>query len=279
VLTITQIKQLMREYGVRPNKRLGQDFIIDKNIADKIIKAAGIENNDVVLEIGAGFGNITKELAHIAKKVIAVEVDKGLFNILKKTLEGYENIELVHQDILKFDFGPYAQKEKLRIIGNIPYCITTPILEHIIDNKAYIKDALLMMQKEVAERIVAKSPNKAYSPITCYIQYYTKPEFKTVVKRTSFFPMPDVDSALIYLKVLTKPSVAVNNEGLFFKIIRTAFGQRRKMLLSSLSAKNQLGIEKGRFKEILLRAGVAPERRPESLTLEEFARIANELPG
>lgn len=267
----------MREYNFRPDKRLGQDFLIDRNIVDKIIHAAGITNKDVVVEIGAGVGNITKDVATIAKRLIGVEFDKRLFDILSETLRGYKNCELIREDILKFDFKPYAKEGKLKVIGNVPYYITTPILERIIENKDYIKDALLMVQKEVALRMVAKGPSKSYSPITCYVQYYTKPEFKGSVKSTSFFPKPEVDSALIYLKILDEPSVKVTDEKIFFKIVRSAFGQRRKMILSSLGNKKTLGLDKDQVRKMLTKSGIRPERRPEELSLEEFARIANEF--
>ncbi len=275
MLTISQIKQLMLEYDFRPNKRLGQDFLIDKNIADKIIKAACINADDVILEIGAGLGNITEEIAKAAKRVIAIEFDKRLFEILKKGLGGYANCELICADILKIDFRSYAASNKLRVIGNIPYYITTPILERIIENRDCIKDALLMVQKEVAARMLAKSGSESYSSISCYIRYYTNSELKAIVKKTSFFPRPEVDSALIYLRVLDTPSVAVDNEELFFKIIRGTFNQRRKMLLSSLSNKKMLGVDKEQIRETLGSLGISPQIRPEELDIEGFARIAN----
>lgn len=275
----------MREYDFRPNKRLGQDFLIDRNIADKIIRFAGIDGDDTVLEIGAGIGNITEDIARTAKKVVAVEYDRRLCAILKENLSGCDNVEIVCRDILGFDIAPYAQGNKLKVIGNLPYYITSPILEYLITNSKYVSSALLMVQKEVGERMLAKEGGKALpaggrrSPISCYIQYYTRPGFKGVVKRTSFFPAPEVDSALIYLEILDSPSVAVRNEDMFFKVIKGAFNQRRKMLLSSLSYKKRLGFDKEKVKEVLGKAGVAPERRPETLSLKEFGRIADGFAG
>jgi len=279
MLTITEIKGLMDKFDFRPNKKAGQHFLIDRNIVDKLIGFADIRSEDSVLEIGAGIGNITRDIANAAKTVYALEFDKVLCSVLKTTLGGHANINPICQDILKFDFKAHGKKRKLRIIGNLPYYITSPILERIIENKDYVEDALLMVQKEVGERILAKSGGKTYSPITCYVQYYTRPEFKGVVKRNSFFPKPEVDSVLIYLKVLDTPSVSVNNENLFFKIVKTTFNQRRKMLSSSLGYKERLGVNKEQAKEILLKAGVAADKRPETLSLKEFARITNEFPG
>lgn len=279
MLTITQIKQLMREYGFRPNKRLGQNFLIDRNIVDKIISAADFNKGDVALEIGAGAGNITAEVAGLVKRVIAVEFDKKLCEVIKATLSGYKNIDFVSEDILKVDLKDFAKEDKVRIIGNLPYYITTPILERIIENRSYVIDALLMVQKEVAERMLAKAGDDAYGSLSCYLSYYTNPKFKTVVKRASFFPQPEVDSALIYLKILDSPSVSVNDEALLFKIIRGAFNQRRKTLLTSLANKKVLGIDKVKVNETLKRAAISAKIRPEMLSLEDFARITNESAG
>lgn len=279
MLTLNQIKQLMAEYGFRPDKRFGQDFLIDRNIADKIIKFSCINSDDVVLEIGSGLGNITAQIASAAGHVIAVEIDKRIFGVLTKNLSGFSNIEFVRGDILDIDFANYAQKGKIKIIGNLPYYITTPILERIIENKTHIKDALIMVQKEVAQRMLAGPGSKAYSPITCYIQYHTVPELAAIVRRTSFFPQPEVDSALLCLKMRAKPCVAVNNEEMFFKIIKSAFSQRRKMILSSLGYKGVLGADKETIKKVLECSGVSPDRRPETVSLEEFARITNEFAG
>jgi 16S rRNA (adenine1518-N6/adenine1519-N6)-dimethyltransferase len=279
VLTLTEIKRLAREYDFQPNKRLGQNFLIDRNICASIIRAAGISRNDVVLEIGAGLGNITLDLAGAAKEVLAVEFDKRLCAILKDTLPSGGNIRLFCQDILKFDFKAHVRENRLRIIANMPYYITTPILEQIIENKEFIKDALLMVQKEVGERMLAKSASKVYSPISCYVQYNMKATRVAVVKKTSFFPQPEVDSVLILLEVRQMPLVKVKDEALLFKIIRGTFSQRRKMISSSLSHKNVLGLDKERIREMLSRAGVSANKRPEMISLEDFARITDAIAG
>ncbi len=269
----------MREHDFRPNKRLGQDFLIDKNIADKIIRFADLGPDDTVVEIGAGLGNITAEIASAAKKVIAVEYDKRFFEMLRANPGGYKNIDFICADILDFNFRSYSLEDKLKIIGNVPYYITTPIIEHILKYKDCIRTMVLMVQKEVGERMLAREGSKTYSPLSCYIQYYTKPEFKTVVKRTSFFPVPEVDSALIYFDILERPSVAVKDEKLFFKVIRSSFNQRRKTLLASLRHRGALNESRERVSELLKRAGVDPQARPETLSLQEFARIADQVAG
>lgn len=279
MLTITQIKALMREYDFRPLKRAGQNFLIDRNIVDKIISAADFSPDDVVIEIGAGLGNITADIAGLVKKVVAVEADKKLFAVMGDTLKGCANIELIHRDFLKFDISPYGRETRLRIVGNLPYYITTPILERLIENRSYIKDGLFMVQKEVGQRMSACPGSKLYGALSCYLGFYAKLELESVVKKTCFFPQPEVDSALIHLSILDDPAVAVRDEKLFFDIIRSAFNQRRKTLLSSLANKGIRGLGKDDIGEVLKKAGVARKERPESLGLEDFARIANEFPA
>ena len=279
MLTLIRVKQLMADYNFRPNKRLGQNFMIDKNITDKIIKFLDPLKEEAVLEIGAGLGNMTGEISARAKKVIAVEYDRLACEVLKNQAAPHKNVEVVCGDILKFDFLPYAKYGPLRIIGNLPYYITTPILEHIINNRRFVKDALVMVQKEVGERMLASPGGKEYGSLTCYLNYYMRPRFIRVVKKASFFPAPKVDSALVYFEVLGSPRVCVNNEGVFFNIIRSSFNQRRKTLLSSLTNKKVSGLDREGIKAVLEAAGISPQRRPETLSLEEFAEVANGFPG
>jgi len=277
VLTISQVREILKENGLKANRKLGQNFLIDKNIVDKILAFADIQKQDVVLEIGAGLGNATSELAAAAKKVIAVEFDKGLCRAAVERLQGFKNIEFFCQDILKFDFKPLASLGRIKIIGNLPYCITTPILERLIDNRGCIKNALLMVQREFADRMLACPGSKAYGSLACFLGFYTDLEFMSVVKRSCFYPAPEVDSALVRLTPREGPPAPVKNEGLFFKIIRLTFNQRRKAVLSTLSNKNVLGLNKESVRGILERSAVPANSRPESLSMEEFARIANEL--
>jgi 16S rRNA (adenine1518-N6/adenine1519-N6)-dimethyltransferase len=278
VLTISQIRDILRENGLKANRKLGQNFLIDKNIVNKILAFANIQKQDIVLEIGAGLGNATSELAKTAKKVIAVEFDKGLCRVAAQRLKGLENIEFICQDILKFDFkASFAGQGGIKVIGNLPYCITTPILEQLVDNRAVIRDALVMVQREFADRMLAKPGSKAYGSLACFVGFYTEAEFMSAVKRTSFYPEPEVDSALVRLRPRQAPPVAVKEEDLFFKIIRLTFNQRRKTVLSTMAGKNALGLTREFVRTALEKAAVPADSRPETLGMEEFARIANEL--
>ena len=277
-MTITQIKQLMRRHDCKPLKWLGQNFLIDRNIVDKIVASAGFGADDTVLEIGAGMGNMTVDIAHRVRRVIALEYDKKLCAILRETAQGHPSIEPVCQDIAKFDIGSCARGRAVRVIGNLPYYITSLILEYIVVHRAYIRDALIMVQKEVKDRLIARPGGKVYGALTCFVAYHARIECRGIIKRTSFFPQPEVDSALIYLRMLDAPSVGVDDEKLFFRIIRTAFNQRRKTIVSSLSRNRVLGIDRKKVERLLERSGVPPDARPESLGLEDFARISHEFP-
>ncbi|MBI4336106.1 MAG: ribosomal RNA small subunit methyltransferase A, partial [Candidatus Omnitrophica bacterium] len=220
MLTITEIKELMREHGLRANKRLGQNFLIDKNIANKIINCAAVSGEDVVLEIGAGLGNITAEIASVAKKVIAVEFDKGFFGVLKKRMAGCKNCEFALEDILKFDFRAWSKGGALKIIGNIPYYITTPLFERFIQNRDCIKEAFLMVQKELGQRLTAAEGGRLYGSISCYVRFYAELKQNFIVKRDCFFPRPDVDSVFLSVRMRDIPAVRVADENLLFNIVR-----------------------------------------------------------
>lgn len=269
----------MRANGLRPNKRLGQNFLIDKNIVEKIIALSEISREDTVIELGAGMGNITADIAVAAKKVIAVEFDKGLCGVLRDIIVETKNIEPVCSDILKLDLERLARNGRLKVIGNLPYYITTPVLERLIGARQSIKDALLMVQRELGERLLAPPGSRRCGSISHYLRFYAEMESKCLVRKTCFFPRPDVDSLLLYIKFRSRPAVAVKNEELLFKIIRAAFNHRRKTILSSLSYNEQIGLARKRFTDILDTCGIMPSRRPESLTLEEFARISDGIKG
>ncbi|MCX5715666.1 MAG: 16S rRNA (adenine(1518)-N(6)/adenine(1519)-N(6))-dimethyltransferase RsmA [Candidatus Omnitrophica bacterium] len=277
MLTITRVRELLKSHNLRPNKRLGQNFLIDRNIANKIIAAAGPKPGGTLFEIGAGLGNITADLAGLAGRVIAVEFDKGLCAVLQETLKGCANLEIFCADILKFDFAGALRNGRATVIGNLPYYITTPILERLIENRRAISGAVLMVQKEVGERLTSAPGSKVYGSLSCYLGFYAKIEFLGVVSRSSFFPQPEVDSVLLRLDFLDKPAVAVKDEELLFKVIRAAFNQRRKTIQSSLSHKKISGFGRQEVTAALNRAGIPGRQRPEMLNLQEFARIADEL--
>ncbi len=245
---------------------LGQNFLYDPSILKKIIQAAQLNTEDLVVEIGPGHGSLTKMLSEAVRKVVAIELDKELFMNLTKELAGYENVELVHEDALKY---PYEGLSRFKAVANIPYYITTPLIFRLFDARKNIESMTLTVQKEVAERIIAKPGGKDYGVLSIMVQYYAKPSLEFIIPKGAFRPVPKVDSAVVHFKVLEKPSVNIKNEKFFFALIRTAFSQRRKMLSNSLKS------IRGDVKEWLAAAGIDPNRRPETLSIEEFARLAN----
>ncbi len=279
MLTKSRLKEVFAEYGFRPLKRLGENYLIDGNIKDKIVGEARLNRDDTVLEIGPGLGALTMDIAERCSSVYAVEKDKKAFGILTDlTAEGFANLKLFNADILKFDLKAVRHRaKKIKVIGSLPYYITTPIIEWLIENRALIESALVVVQREVARRLAALPGSKDYGSISCFVQYYTHPIYIYTIKRTSFYPSPDVDSSLLRLEILDHPSVALDDEELFFKIIRGSFNQRRKSIINSLSREAVLGLPKERLAEILRNIGIDPAARPESLTLSSFAKISNAL--
>lgn len=278
MLTRSQLKDVFDRYGFRPLKRLGENYLVDGNIAGKILKEAAAGPGDTVLEVGPGLGALTEGLAASGAMVFAVEKDRKAFGALGELIgQRFSNLTLVHGDILKFNLAPIAARGKLKLVSNLPYYITTPIIEYIIENRSFIRSALITVQREVANRLLALPGTKDYSSISCYMRYYTAPAYIHTIKRTAFYPEPEVDSSLVRIDILDRPSVAVSDEALFFKIVRGAFNQRRKSIINSLSREAALSMPKDRLSAILKRAGVEPSARPERLGLAEFARVANVL--
>jgi len=275
MLTKTQLKDVFSRYGFRPLKRFGENYLIDGNIKDKIINQARVRKGDVVLEIGPGFGALTIDLAGTGSSVFAVEKDKREFAILNDIVKkDFPNLKVICGDILEFDIRKIAGPGKVKVIGNLPYYITTPIIEYLIKNRHLIESALITVQREVANRFLAGPGSKSYGSISCFVRFYTKPSHIYTIKRTSFYPSPDVDSSLVRLDFLDKPSVDVKDETLFFKIVRGAFNQRRKSVINSLSREAVLGLPKEAVAAVLNSIGISPTSRPESLGLAEFGKIA-----
>ncbi len=276
MLTQNQLKFIFAEYGFTPLKRLGENYLIDRNIKDKIISEVKASKEDVILEIGPGLGALTMDLAKTGATVVAVEKDKKASAALRELVgSDFPNLTIINADILKFDFP--TRVGTMKIVGNLPYYITTPIIEYILQNKRLITYAVIMVQKEVASRLLAKPGTKDYSSFSCFIQYNVKPEYVYTVKRGCFYPAPDVDSAIIKLGILEKPSVRVKDEKLLFKIVRGAFNQRRKSIINSLSREAVLDIPKGELMAILNAAGIDPAARPETLSLADFAKISESI--
>ena len=278
MLTKSQLVEVFKKSGFRPLKRLGENYLIDANIKDKIIAEAAVKDTDTIIEIGPGLGALTIDLASSGANVYAVEKDKKAYSILKGLVgNDFPNLKLFNADILKFDLKAISGIGKLKVVGNLPYYITTPIIEYLIDNRKSIKSILITVQKEVANRLLAEVGSDSYSSISCFVQYYTKPRYIHTIKRTSFYPAPEVDSSLIGLEVPDEPRVNVGAEELFFKVIRGAFNQRRKSVLNSLSRDVVLGISKEKLSKVLKEIGIDPAARPEEIGLSAFARLANSL--
>ncbi len=256
---------------VRPRKSLGQNFLIDKNILRKIIASCGLTPSDVVLEIGAGRGELTRLVAGKVRKVYALEIDRSLCGILEKNLSDNTNIEIINQDILKFNLEKYLDEAKAKVIGNIPYYISSPILEHLIKFRKRIDTIFLTVQKEFAKRIVAKEDSRDYGSFSCFIQYYTLSESLFFIKNTCFVPPPKVDSCFLRLKVREEPAVRVADEKAFFRIIRSAFNKRRKTLRNSLNGV----LPRHKLDAFFEKYGVDANARPERLSLQDFANLAN----
>jgi 16S rRNA (adenine1518-N6/adenine1519-N6)-dimethyltransferase len=249
-----------------PKKHLGQNFLYDPSILEKIVQASRLGPEDFVVEIGSGPGMLTGMLAARAAKVLAIELDADLLEKSKRKLSGYDNVELIYADALGY---PYRDLPGFKVVANIPYYITTPIIFKLLDAKKNLISMTLTIQKEVAERIVAEPGGKDYGVLSIMVQYYAKPDLIFVIPKESFRPVPKVDSAVIHIEILNMPAVDVEDEEIFVSVVKTAFSQRRKMLSNSLKSL------RGDVKEWLGRAGIAPNRRPETLSIKEFAKLSN----
>jgi len=247
-------------------KRLGQHFLSDSLILNRMMEAAELQPEDLVVEIGPGPGKLTRILAETVRQVIAIELDENLHRSLREEMNLCENVEVVQGDALEY---PYEYLPEFKVVANIPYYITTPILFRLLSNNIRLKTMTLTVQREVAERIVAKPGGKEYGVLSLMLQYRGTPELKFVIPKQAFRPVPRVDSAVIHISLLAKPPVNVLAEDIFFMIIKTAFSQRRKMLSNSLKSLGK------NMKEWFDKAHIDPSRRPETLSLEEFARLAN----
>ncbi|TEB12227.1 16S rRNA (adenine(1518)-N(6)/adenine(1519)-N(6))-dimethyltransferase RsmA [Pelotomaculum propionicicum] len=280
------VRAVMQRFGLSCRKSLGQNFLVDSNIINKIIAAAELTAADLVVEIGPGLGALTGRIAGRAGRVLAVEVDKGLLPALSEMLAGAGVIEVIEGDALKIDFdrlvwektgGEFGRgRGKYKLMANLPYYITSPLIMHLLMNHFNLSMIIVMVQLEVAARMTALPGTKAYGALSLAVQYFTEPKMLFRVPRTVFFPQPDVDSAVVRLSVRPSPAVRVASEEEFFKIIRASFGQRRKTLLNSLTGSN-LGLDKESFLRALKKSGIDHARRGETLSLAEFAVLTGNI--
>ncbi|MBQ3520437.1 MAG: 16S rRNA (adenine(1518)-N(6)/adenine(1519)-N(6))-dimethyltransferase RsmA [Firmicutes bacterium] len=275
------IQAIKERHNFQLSKSLGQNFITDKSVIERIVEGSDVGEDDLVIEIGPGIGVLTAEAAESAAKVVAIEIDKKLIPILAETLAEYDNIRVINQDILKTDINEIIREEReagsftgcVKIMGNLPYYITTPIIMGILEKGVEADSITIMMQKEVADRIKAAPGGKIYGAISAAVQYYCEVEQVASVPKEVFVPRPKVDSAVLKLSIRKERPVDLIDEKSFFACIKAGFGQRRKTLLNSLTGVN--GLPKEDIKEILEAAGVDPARRAETLDINEFAAIAN----
>nr|WP_156823658.1 16S rRNA (adenine(1518)-N(6)/adenine(1519)-N(6))-dimethyltransferase RsmA [Caldicellulosiruptor sp. F32] len=271
-ITISELLSLLEKYSLKPNKKLGQNFLIDENIVRKIVNLAKIDQKEV-LEIGAGPGTLTTFLSQKAKKVFAVEIDKKILNVLKEVCQNLSNVEIINQDFLELDVKNLTSAQKLCVVGNLPYYVTSQILFKLFEERNYIESFTIMVQKEVAQRLLAKPGSKDYGILTVAMNFYCKVEDFFHVSKNVFFPRPEVDSTV--LKVSFKEDIPDVDEKKFFKIVHACFSTRRKTILNSLS--NSLGIEKAELKNILEKASLQENLRAEDLSLDHFVRLYKEL--
>lgn len=273
--------QVLQKYNFTFQKKFGQNFLIDTHVLDKIIRAADITKDDFVLEIGPGIGTMTQYLCENAREVAAVEIDKNLIPILKETLSAYDNVEVINQDILKMDLAALAREKNgnkpIKVVANLPYYITTPIIMGLFEQKVPIASITVMVQKEVAERMQALPGTKDYGALSLAVQYYAEPYIAAFVPPNCFMPRPNVGSAVIRLTRHTEMPVQVRDEKLMFRLIRASFNQRRKTLVNGLKNSGELDFSKEEITQAISELGKSETVRGETLTLEEFARLSDLL--
>ncbi|MGQ9558731.1 MAG: 16S rRNA (adenine(1518)-N(6)/adenine(1519)-N(6))-dimethyltransferase RsmA [Desulfurispora sp.] len=269
----SRVQALMLKYGLKARKSLGQNFLIDQNIIQKIVDAAGLTPADTAVEIGPGLGVLTARLAEKAGRVIAVEIDQHLIPVLKETLAGTGNVQLVHGDALRTDFAALTGGAPFTVVANLPYYITTPLIFHLLESGCPVRRLVLMVQDEVADRLAAPPGGKQYGALAVMVQYYTRVEYLFKVPRTVFIPRPGVDSAVVRLEKRAQPAVPVPDEALFRRLVRGAFAQRRKTLANSLASALPL-FSREEWQDRLRSLGLPENVRGEALSMEQFAALA-----
>lgn len=274
-------REVLSKYGMSAKKKFGQNFLIDSNVLDGIVTASGVTDKDCVLEIGPGIGSLTQYLAEAAKKVVAVEIDKSLIPVLADTLSEYDNVTVINEDVLKVDIDSivdeYNNARPIKVVANLPYYITTPIIMKLFESGAKIESITVMVQKEVADRMVMGPGNKDYGSLSLAVGYYANANKVMDVSPSSFIPQPGVGSAVVKLLRYDEPAVKVNDEKYMFEIIRTAFNQRRKTLSNALSNNKSLKVTREQVQDSLKNMGLNELARGETLDLEQFAQLSDSL--
>lgn len=277
----TNTNEILKKFNLTAQKRYGQNFLIDSNVLSNIVEAAGITHEDTVLEIGPGIGTLTQYLAEAAGKVIAVEIDRNMIPVLEYTLSDYDNVRIINQDVLKVDIEKLVAEEnagkKIKVVANLPYYITTPIIMGLLEMDVPIESITVMIQKEVAVRMQEGPGSKDYGALSLAVAFYSKAEVKMIVSPNCFIPRPNVDSAVIRLDKYDEPLIKVNDSKKMFRIIKGAFEQRRKTLLNSLSHSSACSFEKSSVEKALEKMGKNVNIRGEELALSDFARLSDIL--
>lgn len=264
---------IVKKYGFRFSKSLGQNFLIDNSVLQDIVTSADITKDDFVIEIGPGIGTLTKELLLKAKKVCSIELDSDLIPILEEELKEFDNFEIIHKDALKIDYNEIIGQEKsVKLVANLPYYVTTPIIAKLLNEHYNFKSLTIMIQKEVAERIISKPDCKEYGAISILVQYYCDTKIIRKVQSSSFVPQPKVDSMVIRLDRLIEPRTKLDDVDLFFKIVRSSFNMRRKTLWNALK---NISLDKDKLDMAFQQSGIDPKRRGETLSIEEFGKLSN----
>ncbi len=276
-----EIKKIMAESGFTFSKALGQNFLVNPSVCPKMAELCGADENTGVIEVGPGIGVLTNELCKVAKKVVAVELDSRLPEILKKTLADHDNVKIISGDVMELDLHKLIAEEfpgmEVVVCANLPYYITSPVIMKLLEEKLPIKALTVMVQKEAADRLCAQMGTRACGAVTAAVRYFSEPRLLFKVSAGSFMPAPKVDSAVIRMDVYKKPKLDVNDEKLYFRVVRGAFSQRRKTVLNSVSS--ALEIDKATLTQAFSEAGVNPALRPEAMSLENFAALSNAIGG
>ena len=266
------VHYICKRFDIKMSKKLGQNFLIKRGIVDEIVHAAELTPGEPVLEVGPGIGTLTQGLAQSGADVTAIELDRRLLEVLDTTLASYDNVRIVHGDVLKLDVPTIMNHKPFKVVANLPYYITTPIIMSLLESKLPIERLVVMVQKEVALRMVAKPGTKDYGALSVAVQYYTEPDIVLDVPPKSFLPAPAVTSSVIRCVLRDKPPVDVIDEKLFFRVVKAGFAQRRKTFANTMKT---TGLSKDRIEELLAKAHIDGQRRGETFTLQEFADVAN----
>lgn len=266
------VHYICKRFDIKMSKKLGQNFLIKRGIVDEIVHAAELSPGEPVLEVGPGIGTLTQGLAQSGADVTAIELDRRLLEVLDTTLASYDNVRIIHGDVLKLDVPSIMNHKPFKVVANLPYYITTPIIMSLLESKLPIERLVVMVQKEVALRMVAKPGTKDYGALSVAVQYYTEPDIVLDVPPKSFLPAPAVTSSVIRCVLRDKPPVDVIDEKLFFRVVKAGFAQRRKTFANTMKT---TGLSKDRIEELLAKANIDGQRRGETFTLQEFADVAN----